>query len=60
MIDVTCRVQAEEHECLKVHNCIGRFGAVIIETSDGKKYIVNAKDLITAVENATNTNYYSL
>ena len=60
MIEVSCRVEAENHECLKVHNCDYRHNAVIIETTDGKKYIVNAKDLITAVENATNTNYYSI
>lgn len=57
MINVSCGVEAENHECLKIHNCESDNRKIIIETTDGKRFVVEAEDLITAIKNATNINF---
>ena len=58
MIKVTCQLEdysSPAMPCIKVHNNWISKRQVELEV-DGKRYIVDGSDLITAVENCMNTN----
>ncbi len=60
MIKVTCQLEdysSPSMPSIKVHNHWNTRRQVELEV-DGKRYTVNGEDLITAVQNAMNTNNF--